>query len=182
MSPGHRQGRASKRAAGIFPALSSCALLSRGVGVLLPTVHARIRLPLTNQVQGQGMNFIAALLLIVSQDEERAFWMFVCAFDALGVEGYYTEGMTLLRADMQVLASCMQVKCAKVSRTLNQFNVDLLSISSRVVHHMVRKKLACADGSASMGHAFFRGLQGSLPRVHRHFQADRAGCAQKRRL
>ncbi|OLP91465.1 TBC1 domain family member 2A [Symbiodinium microadriaticum] len=78
----------------------------------------------------QGMNFIAALLLIVSQDEERAFWMFVCAFDALGVEGYYTEGMTLLRADMQVLASCMQAKCAKVSRTLNQFNVDLLSISS----------------------------------------------------
>ena len=94
------------------------------------------------------MNFIAALLLIVSQDEERAFWMFVCAFDALGVEGYYTEGMTLLRADMQVLASCMQAKCAKVSRTL-----------FRVVHHMVRKKLACVDGSASMGHAFFEGFK-----------------------
>ena len=76
------------------------------------------------------MNFIAALLLVVSQDEERAFWMFVCAFDALGVEGYYTEGMTLLRADMHVLASCMQAKCAKVSRTLNQLNVDLLSICS----------------------------------------------------
>eukprot|EP00439_Symbiodinium_sp_Y106_P072796 s955_g13.t1 len=107
----------------------------------------------------QGMNFIAALLLIVSQDEERAFWMFVCAFDALGVEGYYTEGMTLLRADMQVLASCMQAKCAKVSRTLNQFNVDLLSISSEWYITWFAKSLPVSTVLRVWDTLFFEGFK-----------------------
>ena len=105
------------------------------------------------------MNFIAALLLIVSQDEERAFWMFVCAFDALGVEGYYTEGMTLLRADMQVLASCMQAKCAKVSRTLNQFNVDLLSISSEWYITWFAKSLPVSTVLRVWDTLFFEGFK-----------------------
>ena len=40
----------------------------------------------------------------------------VCAFDALGVEGYYTDRMLLLRADMQVLQAFMKVKCPKVAK------------------------------------------------------------------
>ena len=36
----------------------------------------------------QGLNFIAALLLVVFDDEERAFWAFVCAIETLGVEEY----------------------------------------------------------------------------------------------
>ncbi|CAE7250654.1 TBC1D2, partial [Symbiodinium natans] len=107
----------------------------------------------------QGMNFIAALLLVVSQDEERAFWMFVCAFDALGVEGYYTEGMTLLRADMQVLASCMQAKCAKVSRTLNQFNVDLLAICSEWYITWFAKSLPVSTVLRVWDALFFEGFK-----------------------
>ena len=105
------------------------------------------------------MNFIAALLLVVSQDEERAFWMFVCAFDALGVEGYYTEGMTLLRADMQVLASCMQAKCAKVSRTLNQFNVDLLAICSEWYITWFAKSLPVSTVLRVWDALFFEGFK-----------------------
>ena len=48
--------------------------------------------------------------------EEQAFWTLVCAFDALGVEGYYTDRMLLLRADMQVLQAFMKVKCPKVAK------------------------------------------------------------------
>jgi len=78
----------------------------------------------------QGLNFIAALLLVVFLDEERAFWALVCAIDGLGVEGYYTEGMALLRADMRVLASVLEQKCPKIARTFKQQNVELLSICS----------------------------------------------------
>ncbi|CAJ1435889.1 unnamed protein product, partial [Effrenium voratum] len=59
---------------------------------------------------------------------EQAFWTLVCTFDALGVEGYYTEGMTLLRADLQVLTSFLSSKCPRVARELTRLNVDLLSI------------------------------------------------------
>ena len=114
----------------------------------------------------QGLNFIAALLLVVFQNEarskrgqvlkqgggksgrkietvcishsrtalnhalpnllpnqnpsrqrkEQAFWTLVCAFDALGCEGYYTDRMLLLRTDMQVLGTFMKVKCPKVAK------------------------------------------------------------------
>jgi len=78
----------------------------------------------------QGLNFIAGLLLVVFLDEERAFWALVCAVDTLGVEGYYTEGMTLLRADISVLALVLSKKCPKVARTFQENGVELLSICS----------------------------------------------------
>jgi len=78
----------------------------------------------------QGLNFIAGLLLLVFLDEERAFWALVCAIDSLGVEGYYSEGMTLLRADLRVLAEVLAQKCPKVSRQLREQEVELTPICS----------------------------------------------------
>jgi hypothetical protein len=78
----------------------------------------------------QGLNFIAALLLIVFCDEERAFWALVGAIDYLGVEEYYTEGMTLLRADMVVLSSVLERKCPKVARAFRVSGVELMSFCS----------------------------------------------------
>lgn len=78
----------------------------------------------------QGLNFISALLLIVFQDEERAFWALVCAMESLGVEGYYTEGMVLLRADMRVLAMLLEQRCPKIATQLNKHRVELISICS----------------------------------------------------
>jgi len=78
----------------------------------------------------QGLNFIAALFLIVLRDEERAFWALVCAIDSLGVVGYYTEGMVLLRADMQVLATLLGQHCPRVAKELNDHHIDLLSVCS----------------------------------------------------
>mmetsp|Transcript_33368 Transcript_33368/g.92117 ORF Transcript_33368/g.92117 Transcript_33368/m.92117 type:complete len:393 (-) Transcript_33368:110-1288(-) len=78
----------------------------------------------------QGLNFIAALLLILFLDEERAFWALTCVIDRLGIEDYYSEGMTLLRADIAVLSGVMAQKCPKVARVFRDYNVDLLSICS----------------------------------------------------
>eukprot|EP00929_Paragymnodinium_shiwhaense_P002621 TRINITY_DN102923_c0_g1_i1.p1 TRINITY_DN102923_c0_g1~~TRINITY_DN102923_c0_g1_i1.p1 ORF type:complete len:488 (+),score=138.17 TRINITY_DN102923_c0_g1_i1:45-1466(+) len=78
----------------------------------------------------QGLNYIAALFLIVFEDEEKAFWALVCAIDVLGVEGYYVEGMKLLRADMRVLLRIMTRKCPKVAQALQAWSVDLMAICS----------------------------------------------------
>jgi len=78
----------------------------------------------------QGMNFIAALLLLVFLDEERTFWALACAMDKLGVEGYYAEGMTLLQADMRVLFRVLAQKCPKVSKVLQDEGADLSPLCS----------------------------------------------------
>lgn len=78
----------------------------------------------------QGLNFIAALLLVVQGDEERAFWALACSVESLGVEGYYTDGMTLLRADMDVLSSVLMQKCPKVGKAFRKHGIELISICS----------------------------------------------------
>jgi len=75
----------------------------------------------------QGLNSIAALLLVVFGEAEHAFWAFVCAMEKLNVEGYYTDGLGLLRADMLVLFSLLP---KKIRRQLNEQNADTLLICS----------------------------------------------------
>lgn len=48
----------------------------------------------------QGMNFIAGILLIVSQDEEGAFWAFVSMMDEGRISGFYIAGFPLLQRYM----------------------------------------------------------------------------------
>lgn len=78
----------------------------------------------------QGINFIAALLLVVFNDEEKAFWSLAAAIQRLGCEGYYSEGMILLRGDVQVLSSLMASKCPKVFRVFQENEIPLTSICS----------------------------------------------------
>ena len=66
----------------------------------------------------QGLNFIAALLLVVFVDEERAFWAFASAIKTLGVQDYYAEGMVLLRADVEVLTKLLAQKAPKTSNRM----------------------------------------------------------------
>lgn len=78
----------------------------------------------------QGLNYIAALMLIVFVEEETAFWGLVCAVEALGAESYYTEGMTLLRADMYALAGVLEQQCPKVAKAFAANKIELISICS----------------------------------------------------
>lgn len=75
----------------------------------------------------QGVNFIAALLLIVFDKAERAFWALACALEMLDIEGYYVEGMMLLRADMCALDSLLP---RKIALHFQQQNTDLMHICS----------------------------------------------------
>jgi hypothetical protein len=76
------------------------------------------------------MNFIAAMLLVVLGDEERAFWALTAAIERLGVEGYYCDSMKLLRADVRVLEGLLARKCPRVSRAFRENDIELISIVS----------------------------------------------------
>eukprot|EP00401_Gymnodinium_catenatum_P004020 CAMPEP_0117569604 /NCGR_PEP_ID=MMETSP0784-20121206/58748_1 /TAXON_ID=39447 /ORGANISM="" /LENGTH=544 /DNA_ID=CAMNT_0005367591 /DNA_START=65 /DNA_END=1695 /DNA_ORIENTATION=- len=45
----------------------------------------------------QGMNFVAGLLLLVSDCEEESFNVLVCLMDHVGLSGFYTDRLPLLR-------------------------------------------------------------------------------------
>eukprot|EP00929_Paragymnodinium_shiwhaense_P101840 TRINITY_DN65035_c0_g2_i1.p1 TRINITY_DN65035_c0_g2~~TRINITY_DN65035_c0_g2_i1.p1 ORF type:complete len:456 (-),score=83.74 TRINITY_DN65035_c0_g2_i1:123-1490(-) len=45
----------------------------------------------------QGMNYVAGLLLLVSNDEVESFTMMVRLFERLGLHGFYANGLPLLR-------------------------------------------------------------------------------------
>lgn len=70
------------------------------------------------------------MFLAVMKNRERAFWALVCAVNFLGCEGYYTDGMTLLRADMRVLELLLQKKASKLARFFRMHGVDLTAICS----------------------------------------------------
>ena len=56
----------------------------------------------------QGMNFVAATLLLVMSTEEDAFWMFLLTMERLLPADYYTDGLTGVRIDSQVLITLMK--------------------------------------------------------------------------
>eukprot|EP00931_Biecheleriopsis_adriatica_P086987 TRINITY_DN61515_c0_g1_i1.p1 TRINITY_DN61515_c0_g1~~TRINITY_DN61515_c0_g1_i1.p1 ORF type:complete len:411 (-),score=97.41 TRINITY_DN61515_c0_g1_i1:56-1288(-) len=129
-----------------------------GRGELRNVLHAFARRrPIVQYCQ--GLNFIAGLLLVVFEDEARAFWALVCAFDALGVEGYYTEGMQLLRADVEVLSAFMMKKCSKVARELRRLDIDLLAICTEWYMTWFAKSLPVGTVLRVWDTLFFEGFK-----------------------
>jgi len=68
------------------------------------------------------------MMLVVFPEEEQAFWALVCAVDTLGVEHYYTDGMRLLRADIDVFESVLAKKCPKVYEIIEKHDVQVKSV------------------------------------------------------
>mmetsp|Transcript_76040 Transcript_76040/g.180983 ORF Transcript_76040/g.180983 Transcript_76040/m.180983 type:complete len:382 (-) Transcript_76040:104-1249(-) len=117
--PGHQK----------FHGVDSAASRNAGQQQLREVLHA-FAVQWANVKYCQGLNFIGGLLLIVFDDAEMAFWALHCAMEKLEIDGYYLEGMALLRGDMRVLEKLLSQKCPAVARILREAGVDLISICS----------------------------------------------------
>ena len=51
----------------------------------------------------QGMNFVAGLIILVVRDEERSFWLLVAMMDQILPENYFSQSMSGLLADCDLL-------------------------------------------------------------------------------
>ncbi|BFZ62564.1 hypothetical protein YB2330_003665 [Saitoella coloradoensis] len=80
-----------------------------------------------NSVVGycQGMNVIAATLLLTHATEEDAFWMLVAIVENILPENYFTPDLLASRADQRVLKGYVKQLCGRVHIHLRKLGVDL---------------------------------------------------------
>ncbi|XP_013888528.1 growth hormone-regulated TBC protein 1-A isoform X3 [Austrofundulus limnaeus] len=78
----------------------------------------------------QGMNFVAGYLLIVTKDEEKAFWLMDALFGRI-LPDYYTPDMLGLKTDQEVLGELVKLKIPRVWQVMQEQNVMWTLVVSR---------------------------------------------------
>ena len=71
----------------------------------------------------QGMGFIAALLLIVLEEKETAFWCLVAIVEWLLPEEYYSSTLLGLRAEQAVFSELISAKLPRLAKLLETHGV-----------------------------------------------------------
>ncbi|KAI4885042.1 hypothetical protein NFI96_017716, partial [Prochilodus magdalenae] len=77
----------------------------------------------------QGLNRIAALALLVMQNEEDAFWCLVAIVQVLMPQDYYTKTLLASQADQRVFKEFMADKLPRLVAHLEEHNVDVSLIT-----------------------------------------------------
>ncbi|XP_042625856.1 TBC1 domain family member 2A [Cyprinus carpio] len=77
----------------------------------------------------QGLNRLAAIALLVLQDEEDAFWCLVVVVDYIMPHNYYTNDLVGCQADQRVLKDLMSEKLPRLTAHLEALKVDVSLIT-----------------------------------------------------
>ncbi|XP_072904655.1 TBC1 domain family member 2A isoform X2 [Hemitrygon akajei] len=77
----------------------------------------------------QGLNRLAAIALLVLQEEEDAFWCLVAIVDCIMPEDYYSKTLTGSQVDQRVFKDLLSEKMPRLVSHLEQYNVDLSYIT-----------------------------------------------------
>uniref|UniRef100_A0A673UMI3 TBC1 domain family member 2A n=1 Tax=Suricata suricatta TaxID=37032 RepID=A0A673UMI3_SURSU len=73
----------------------------------------------------QGLNRLAAIALLVLEEEECAFWCLVAIVETIMPAGYYSKTLTSSQADQRVLRDLLSEKLPRLMAHLAQHRVDL---------------------------------------------------------
>ncbi|XP_056145841.1 growth hormone-regulated TBC protein 1-A-like [Lampris incognitus] len=68
----------------------------------------------------QGMNFIAGYLVIITKDEEKAFWLMDALLGRI-LSDYYSPAMLGLKTDQEVLSELVRAKAPAVGQLMDQY-------------------------------------------------------------
>ncbi|XP_007902259.1 growth hormone-regulated TBC protein 1-A isoform X1 [Callorhinchus milii] len=85
-----------------------------------------------NKIVGycQGMNFIAGYLIIVTKDEEKAFWLLDALVGKI-IPDFYSPTMIGLKTDQEVLGELVKMKIPAVAALMDHHNVMWTLVVSR---------------------------------------------------
>ncbi|OCT92528.1 hypothetical protein XELAEV_18015584mg [Xenopus laevis] len=78
----------------------------------------------------QGMNFIAGYLILLTKDEEKAFWLMDALIGRI-LPDYYSPAMTGLKTDQEVLGDLVKKKLPAVSQLIEAHGVMWTLLVSR---------------------------------------------------
>nr|XP_061827902.1 growth hormone-regulated TBC protein 1-A-like [Nerophis lumbriciformis] len=68
----------------------------------------------------QGMNFIAGYIIIITKEEEKAFWLMDALLGKI-LPDYYSPAMVGLRTDQEVLKELVKTKAPAVGQLMDQY-------------------------------------------------------------
>ena len=68
------------------------------------------------------MNYVAGLLLLVTKDEENAFWLLKCLIEKV-LPDYYAPNIPGLISDVRVLSELIKTKCPQVHKHVESFSM-----------------------------------------------------------
>ncbi|XP_012878725.1 PREDICTED: TBC1 domain family member 2A [Dipodomys ordii] len=77
----------------------------------------------------QGLNRLAAIALLVLEDEESAFWCLVAIVETILPADYYSKTLTASQVDQRVLQDLLSEKMPRLVAHLGQYRVDLSLIT-----------------------------------------------------
>ncbi|XP_076323864.1 growth hormone-regulated TBC protein 1-A-like isoform X2 [Tachypleus tridentatus] len=78
----------------------------------------------------QGLNFIAGILLLITEDEETTFWLLRILVEKI-LPDYYTKDMMGLLTDVEVLGELVRLKVPKVHEHLVSHDVTWALVASK---------------------------------------------------
>lgn len=77
----------------------------------------------------QGMNLIAANLLLIMPSAEDAFWILASIIEHILPQGYYDQSLMASRADQQVLRQFVSTVLPKLSAHLDSLSIELEALT-----------------------------------------------------
>ncbi|PIA38299.1 hypothetical protein AQUCO_02800169v1 [Aquilegia coerulea] len=77
----------------------------------------------------QGLNYVAALLLLVMKTEEEAFWMLAVLLENVLVSDCYTDNLSGCHVEQRVFKDLLAKKCPRIAAHLEamEFDVSLVA-------------------------------------------------------
>ncbi|XP_073313028.1 uncharacterized protein [Primulina huaijiensis] len=73
----------------------------------------------------QGLNYVAALLLLVMKTEEEAFWMLAVLLENVLVNDCYTNNLSGCHVEQRVFKDMLTKKCPRISTHLEALEFDV---------------------------------------------------------
>ncbi|KAJ4824133.1 hypothetical protein Tsubulata_034900 [Turnera subulata] len=78
----------------------------------------------------QGLNYVAALLLLVMKTEEDAFWMLAVLLENVLVNDCYTTNLSGCHVEQRVFKDLLQKKCPRLSAHLEELEFDVSLVAT----------------------------------------------------
>lgn len=78
----------------------------------------------------QGLNYVAALLLLVMKTEEEAFWMLAVLLENVLVNDCYTDNLSGCHVEQRVFKDLLTKKCPRLSAHLESIGFDVSLVAT----------------------------------------------------